>query len=245
MAKGHASTSQLFFGGYNLSGFLNKIEAFNRKTELPYSDFSAAGIKRMAGDFDWEMMFSGFMDDDSTAPGIEKIYSDNFATDNRVLTLCPLTGADGEQALFSQGMTFAYERGHEKGQIKTFAGAAKCSGTVLSLGTIMAAGAKGSTGSGTIRQLGAISASQKLYAVLQVSGVSGTDTPTITVYVKSDPIAGFTTATQRIAFTAKTAIGAQYATPVDGAITDTYWRINWVVSGTTPSLTINVALAIA
>ena len=245
MSKGHASTPQLFFAGYNLSGWLNKMDLVNRVGELEASDFSAAGIKRLAGEPDWDLAFSGFLDEDDTVPAISKINQDNFATDNRILTICPKSGDDGDPAYFSQGMTFNYEHGLNKGELKTFAGAAKCTGTQLWLGTIMAAGAKGSSGSGTIRQLGAVTASQKLYAVLQVSAVSGTDTPTITVYVKSDPVAGFTTATQRIAFTAKTAIGAQYATPVDGAITDTYWRINWVVSGTNPSLTINVALAIA
>jgi hypothetical protein len=90
------------------------------------------------------------------------------------------------------------------------------------------------TGSGTGFQLGSVSASQKLYAGLHVLDVQGTGTPTITVTIQSDDNAGFTSATTRVTFNAMTAIGAQYATPVAGAITDDRWRASWTISGTSP-----------
>lgn len=93
--------------------------------------------------------------------------------------------------------------------------------------------ARTSSSTGTGRQLGAVSATQRLYASLHVIEVSGT-TPSLTVKVQSDDNSGFTSATDRITFTAATDETYQTSSVV-GAVTDDYWRITWAVSGTSPS----------
>lgn len=102
--------------------------------------------------------------------------------------------------------------------------------------------ARTSSSAGTERQLGAVSATQTLYAALHVLSVSGTSTPTLTVKVQSDT-SGFASATDRITFTGATAVGYQWGS-VAGAITDDYWRVSWTISGTDPSFLFAVTAGI-
>lgn len=102
--------------------------------------------------------------------------------------------------------------------------------------------ARTATGTGTARLLGAVTASQRIYANLHVTAASGT-TPTLVVKVQSDDNAGFTSPVDRITFTTATGKTAQ-ATNVAGAITDTYWRVTWTLTGTTPSFTFGVSAGI-
>jgi hypothetical protein len=98
------------------------------------------------------------------------------------------------------------------------------------------------SGTGVARQLGAVSATQRLWAALHVPAASGT-TPSLTVRVQSDDNAGFTSPTDRITFTAAAGRTAQMSS-VAGAITDQWWRVTWTVTGTTPSFRFSVAAGI-
>lgn len=103
--------------------------------------------------------------------------------------------------------------------------------------------ARSTTANGTSVQLGAVAAGKRLYANLHVIGATGT-TPSATVKIQSDDNSGFTTPTDRLSFAAKTTTGGE-ALRTDGtAITDTYWRAQWTVSGTTPSFLFLVAFGI-
>lgn len=98
------------------------------------------------------------------------------------------------------------------------------------------------TGNGTGHLLGAVSATQRLYAGLHILTAGGT-TPSVTAIVQSDDNSGFTSATTVITFTAATDRGAQWSS-VAGAITDTYFRFRFTVSGTNPSFQIRGFLGI-
>lgn len=103
--------------------------------------------------------------------------------------------------------------------------------------------ARTSSSTGTGFQVGAVSASQRMWASLHVVTVSGT-TPSLTVKVQSDDNSGFTSATDRITFTAAT--DETYETSsAAGAITDDYWRISYTISGTNPSFLFAVCCGIA
>jgi len=99
-----------------------------------------------------------------------------------------------------------------------------------------------SSGNGSGYQLGTISSTQKLYAVLHVTAASGTS-PTLDAIIQSDNNSGFTTPLTRVTFTQKTAIGSQWS-EVSGAITDDYWRVNYTIAGTNPVFDFIVILAI-
>jgi hypothetical protein len=104
---------------------------------------------------------------------------------------------------------------------------------------------RAATGNGTAVQLGAISSTRYLYANLHVLSASGT-TPSMTVKIQSDDNAGFTTPTDVTggSFAAATTTGQSGALRVAGPLTDTYFRVVYTISGTTPSFLFLVAMGI-
>ena len=73
--------------------------------------------------------------------------------------------------------------------------------------------------------------------------IDSTSTPTLALKVQSDDNSSFTSATDRITLTNFTAVGAQYS-KVAGAITDTHYRINYTLSGTSPSFKVFITVGI-
>ena len=110
-------------------------------------------------------------------------------------------------------------------------------------GTIELQGTKTASGDSDGRQLGAVTAAQRVYAAIHATTVSGTS-PTLDAIVQSDDNGGFTSATNRITFTQKTAISAEFAS-LAGAITDDYWRVNFTIGGSdTPTFKFVVCIGI-
>ena len=142
------------------------------------------------------------------------------------LSYTPLQGAVGELAM-----------GHIEGQAS---GAPMVRGLLIHPGSA----SRTSSSTGTGQQIGAVGATQSLYAALHVLSVAGTATPTVTVKVQSDDNASFTSATDRITFTAATAVGYQWGS-VAGAVADDYWRVSYTISGTNPVFSFAVVAGIA
>lgn len=103
--------------------------------------------------------------------------------------------------------------------------------------------ARTTTGNGTGRQLGALSATQSMYVAVHVTAASGTS-PTLDLVLESDDNSGFSSATTRNTFTQITDTGWQWAA-VAGAVTDDYWRITYTIGGTDPSFEFAVIAGIA
>lgn len=106
-----------------------------------------------------------------------------------------------------------------------------------------ASASRTSSGSGTGRQLGAVASGKSLYAALHVLSATGT-TPSLTVKVQSDDNGSFTSATDRITFTAATTGNTSQWSSVAGAITDDYWRITYTISGTGPAFAFAVTAGV-
>ncbi len=88
---------------------------------------------------------------------------------------------------------------------------------------------------------------QKLYAFLHVTATSGEGDQTLDVVIKSDSASDHSVSpATRVTFTqVTTSVGAQFATPVSGAISDDYWRAEWTIGGTgSPSFTFLVGMGI-
>jgi hypothetical protein len=94
--------------------------------------------------------------------------------------------------------------------------------------------ARTSSGTGTGLNLGAVATGKRMYAALHVLSVSGT-TPSLTARVESSVDNTFASPTTRLTFTAAATVGGQVLRTDGTAITDTWWRIAWTISGTTPS----------
>jgi hypothetical protein len=98
-------------------------------------------------------------------------------------------------------------------------------------------------GDGTPRELGAIAAGKKLYAVLHVWKLEGSS-PELDIEIESDGTdSDFLDDTTRVTFATMTAPGSQWI-ELPGPITDEWWRVVRMVDGTGLDIDYSVVLAI-
>lgn len=236
---------KLYMGGYDLSGDHNAMGLSSKAEIKDKTAFGATARQRMAGLVDFDISGQGYFE--GGAGLVDEVLHGKLALADEITTMCPTTGAVGEVAYLLKVLAAEYKPfgSGAVGEMLEFDLAAQGSSGVPPVrGQVLATGAKTVTGNGAAVQLGAVASGKKLYAALHVLAVSGTDTPTVTVTIESSADQAFTTPNQRASFTAATAIGAEWIVPVDGPITDEYWRAVWTISGTTPSITLAVAAGI-
>lgn len=167
------------------------------------------------------------------------------ASGGTVYTITPEGGAVGEEAYFGQTLVTAHDpMGGTVGDIHkgTFSGVAANGFPCIKGQLFKAAGATTATGTSSSVALGAVTAGQRVYASLHVLSASGT-APTLDVVVESDDNSGMTSDTNRIVFSQATAVTSAFGSAA-GAITDTWWRINYTIGGTNPSFSFIVAIGI-
>lgn len=182
------------------------------------------GLK--SGMFDMTLMA------DFVALGLDETLYGYFATADVPQSLC-IGSADGSLAYLWRGIETKY--GIIEGNVGELA-MSKVSGK-SSTGPVIrgklihpSSASRSATGNGTGYQLGAVSATQALYAALHVTARTGT--ASMTLKIQSDDNAGFTTPTDRItSFTAATGRTYQWGS-VAGAVTDDYWRCVYTITGT-------------
>lgn len=242
MGKHKLSQTKILFDGYDFSGDLNSI-----LFELEHDDHDSTAFGTEAHDHTMGMgkhslAFSGFLNlGDSQSEGVLKAAQGS----EKIVTICPENSTVESVAYAVKSMAGKMSLGGQVAGMAVFSGAGISKGTAAIRGVVGAAGAKTATGDSSAINLGAVAAGKYLYGVLHCTAVSGTDTPTITVKIQSCAASNFSSGvTDRITFTAVTAVGAQWATAVAGPVTDEYWRVSWTVSGTNPSLTIYAVIAI-
>ncbi len=242
MATQINKNARLFVDGYDLSGRMTTLTMKRGVENLDGTHMGLVARTAMSGLQTVSLDFSGFVD--HATGSTDEVIDTRLGVANSVITATGKNAVVGDPAYFMKGMAGSYEPGGNVGDAMKFNAAFHGQSDVVR-GYVLASGAKTATSNGATVDLGAVGAAQYLYAALHVTGVSGTDTPTITVLIKSDADDNWGAgSTERIAFTAKTAIGVQWATPVAGPITDTHWRAYWTISGTNPSLTIAVVAGI-
>jgi hypothetical protein len=254
MSKFVLHNVRLFAGGVDLTGNTNKIEIecqVEDKETTNFASIDASGkawkevigglaSTRLAAGGQWEALDSTKVDDDA--------WSNLGAVDNwSAIPNAAASGAPaaGDLAYLTKVLRHKYHVGGSIGDVATWE--AEANGTTKAVrGSVLhpPGTARTSTGSGTAVQIGAVSAAQALYAGLHVYSIAGTSSPTITVKIQSDDNSGFTSPTDRVTFTAATAVGGQWGT-VAGAVTDDWWRATWTISGTSPSFLLVVTAGIA
>jgi hypothetical protein len=159
------------------------------------------------------------------------------------LTICPATAADGALAYLTAFNRTGYSHGGAVGDVIPWSGNWAGSWPMARGVVLHPPTARTATGAGSILQLPAVAAGQFLVATLHVQGVSGT-TPSLTGTIQSAATVGFASPTTRITFNAQTAIGGQVFR-LAGPITDTFYRFNYTISGTTPNLLIMAAAGVS
>lgn len=238
MAVSVLTDCKIWMSAFDVSGDHNKIAVayssdvkditkFGDSTRSHMGGLRGAGV---SGGGHWQAGTSG----------IDTILQARIGT-SPAITISPTTGADGEPAYFMSALLAKYQIGAQVGDVHPF-GLNASAASQLVRGTIMHNATRTATGGATARQLGAVSASQRLYASLHVTAVSGTS-PSLTASIASDDNLAMTSDTERLTFAAVTAVGSEFAS-VAGPITDDYWRVNTLISGTSPSFTFVVAVGI-
>jgi hypothetical protein len=242
MAPRVLTNAKILLGGFDLSGDLNAIAIDYKGELLDDTTFTSGGTRVRKGGLkvvtvDGEGFWNGGAD------ALDDALFAKVGVDNVPLTITPEAGLEGESGFAMLAVVGDYSPGGEIGELLPFTVSAESDGDLVR-GTIMLnRTAVASANSGAARQVGAVSATQKLYAALHVLAAAGV-APTLDVVVKSDDLQAFGSAVPRITFGQKTAVGSEWAAPVIGPITDAWWRCEFTIAGAGPSFTFVLLLAI-
>lgn len=222
MAETIVTNSKFWFEGYDMSGDMNALAISHSANLQENTALGDSFVSRLAGVKTASIQHEGYWNDTPD----EQFFSKIGAT-NAVMSMSPEDGADGERAYIMQCPLAEYSPGGSFGDMFAFSISGDADGELVR-STIMASVTSSSSSNGTARQLGAVSATQKLYATVHCLTQVGS---TLDVVIQSDDNGGMSSPVTRGTFTQITGIGAQWLTPVNGAITDDYWRVNYTISG--------------
>lgn len=170
----------------------------------------------------------------------------NVGVQNVPLTIAPITGAEDERAFAMLCTVGSISLNHTLGEMAAISISGEASGgdSGIVRGQIAINATSAASDTTTGSQIGAVTATQKMYAALHVIGASGT-TPTLDLVVQSDDNSGFTSASNRITFSQVTDTATSEWSSVSGVVDDDWWRIDYIITGTDPSYTFVVFLGIA
>lgn len=244
MAKTILTNVRTFAGGVDLTGASNKVELSSEVEDKDTTNYASQGYKEVIGGLgsaeisaegQWEAGDPTKVDDASWAQ-LGSVIPWSVSANNGA--------AVGDLAYVVSALRSSYTLFDAVGEVAPWSGDAKSSWPLVRGQFAHPPGtARTATGTGTGLDLGAVTAGQRMYAALHVLSASGT-TPSITAHVESAPDNTFAAPTTRLTFTTATAAGGQ-ALRTDGtAITDTWWRVAWTISGTTPSFLFVASLGI-
>lgn len=233
---------RIYIAGVNLSAHANTGMLELTAAELDASSISDAWDVFVMGRKKARLEASGHWEAGSGLP------DDLFAllgSANQPVTVLP-DGDEGGIGYAFRAVPVAYSQSGTAGELVQFSTTATGDVARAVRGTIVAddTAAITSTSDGTAFELGAVSASQTVYAAMHVLAVSGTN-PTLDVIIESDTEEAFgdTPATQ-LTFSEFSAIGAEWQSAA-GANTDTWWRAGFTIGGTdSPSFTVAIVVAI-
>ncbi|MEU9220139.1 hypothetical protein AB0D47_26780 [Streptomyces sp. NPDC048376] len=244
MGKSVLLNVRAFAVGLDLTSSSNKVELTTEVEEKPTTNYGSDGYTEVvgglasaeiAGEGQWEAGDETLVDDATWAQlggvGPWTISANNSA-------------AVGALAYLTRAMRADYTLLGEVGEVAPWTSTAKSSWPLVRGQFAHPPGtARTANGTGTALQLGAVPARKRVYAALHVLSVAGT-TPSLTARVESSVDNTFAAPTTRATFTAATGIGGQ-AMRTDGtAITDTWWRLAWNITGDGPSFLFAAALGI-
>lgn len=243
----------ILLGPYQIKRAVNQIELTCARAELACNRMGDTAETYAPGLQQINASTSGFWASDAIAAATEidpRIWPRIDAAQTPAvwpLTVAPPyapaagAGADGNACYIVQTKQFTYNLFGAHGTLAPFTVGSKAYSGGFYRGTVVLPEASvTATTTGTGRELGALSATQKIVAALHVTAING---GSWVLTVESDAADDFATPTTRATFTAATTITTQVI-ETNGAITDTWWRVVLTKTGGT-SCTAFAALAIA
>ena len=240
MAKFVFNDGKVFSGGYDLSDHITSVNLEINSEELDATTINSGGFReRLGGLKDSTLSMDGFYEAGANKP--DALLGASIGNE-LIVTTVPDAGV-GNTAYFMKSRLFSYSMFGTVGEIAPFSITKSQSDDEVVQGKIEIDGALTATGNSTGVQLGAVGSTERIYVAIHCTAVSGTSTPTVTFKLQSDDNSSFTSPTDRITFSNITAIGADYQSAA-GAITDDYFRLNYTITGTSPSFSIHATIGI-
>lgn len=241
MATLVATDAVIYCGAYDLTSNTSEVTADAEADEVECTTFASAGYREYKGGLvKSSLKLTTFYD----AALAESVLIPAIGLTDNIVTVAP-TATANTRAHFAKDLVSKAEAAFKVGDMAMLnaGGVSNAAPGLVGGYLILPKTTSTATTDGTAYQNGAVASTKSVYAALHVFSVSGTDTPTLTVKLQSDNDSGMGSATDRIEFTAATAIGSEFKSTA-GAITDDYWRVSWTISGTNPSFSFAVVMGI-
>lgn len=243
MAQQILSQSKLYAAGYDFSGDMKGIALRLGADQQDNTTFGSGGTRsRLAGLRTGAFQLDGVWNISSSAAAADDTAFANVGLNDVPVSIAPQTGAEGEVVYLMKANQADYAPGAKVGDLFTFSANGETTGEVVR-GVLLHNATRTAGGNGTITNAGAVTSTQSAYAALHILAMTTTGTPSFTCKIQSAALVGFGSPTDRITFTAASAVGGEWATPVAGAITDAYWRIVYTLTNIS-SITFAVSFGI-
>ena len=219
----------LYWGGYSLASSFNAIALNLGNSPQDDTVYGDTFVSNAAGLSSVQLEAEGFWES-ATDSVLQSGLAINVA--DTVLSVTPVDQAAGSPSLFSKVTTSAYNpiSTGTVGSMLGFSLSAEGRGEKSVSGEILVIPATTHTSSSTspVNNLGAVSATQKIYSALHVISASGT----LAVTVKSASNEAFSAdVTTELTHTSVGSSVTAEMLSAAGAITNTYWRVDFTISG--------------
>lgn len=232
MARVVFTNTRTYASGVDLTGVTNKVEVSAEVEEQECTNFGSAGWKEyLAGLKSVELNAGGQWEAGDASKVDNALWADLGTVAPWSIVVESTTPAVGDLAYLLTGLESEYKIFDEVGNVAPWEAKAAGSGSLVRGVVAHPPGtARTTSANGTGQELGALSASQELLVNLHVLSITGGGSHAVGVTIESDVDNTFTTPTTQVTFNNATSIQGQSAT-VSGAVTDTWWRPVWTVSG--------------
>ena len=243
MTTSAVNNAYLVLGSFNLSPFTGEIvETPGQVNTLTYSVFGGGGYEYNVpaikhGRFD----FSGYGDFTASTGISAVVNASTLGTQYGYMVAIPGTAA-GDPCTIGRGIVDKNMQTFPVGQLPGVSGGLACDTAFALRGAVGAPSATYTTSglTGTAVEMTGPTATQSMYAVLNITAASGTN---LAVKVQSDDNSGFTSATDRITFSTVSATGWQWSSVAGDLSTETYWRVVATVASGTFAFSVGFGVA--
>lgn len=233
----------IFDDGLDLTGTSNSVSMELGVNELDVTTFGSGGTTTyLAGLQTSKVSVGGFVDY-TAATLLDSTQFAGLGTSN-ALMVAPQGVTAGNFCYAGTSLQTSYNMTGKMGEVQGFTADYSTNSKLVRSTILHSSTAITATGNGSATLMAAASSSQSIYFQIHVVSVSGTSTPTITASVRSSAVVGMTSPTTRATFTAITAVGAQRIV-LAGPVTDTYYQVQYTISGATPSFYVVTTCGIA
>jgi hypothetical protein len=234
MGKFVLTNVRLFTGGADLTGASNKVELTTKIEEKETTNYGSQGYKELLGGLaSAELQGEGQWEagDPSKVDDATWVQLGGLGA----WSVGPNGAAVGGLAYLTKALRCDYKLGDAVGEVAPWTSSGKSSWPLARGQFAHPPGtARTASGTGTGLNLGAVTVGRRMYAALHVLSVAGT-TPLLTGRVESSVDNTFSSPTTRLTFTAANTVSGEILRTDGTAITDTWWRVAWTITGTTPS----------